>query len=61
MKITIAQLRKLVREEIIREYNPMKGPFWNEDEDFENHQPEQAELEDDLPDFGIHGKGKKEY
>jgi len=59
VKITIAKLRKLVREEIIKEYNPIKGPFWNEDEDFENQQPE-PELDDDLPDFGIHGKGKKE-
>ena len=58
MKITIKQLRRLIREEIIKEYDPMKGPFW-EDEDLKN-QPEQ-ELEDDLPDFGIHGKGKEEY
>lgn len=57
MKITIKQLRRLIREEIIKEYDPMKGPFWNEDEDFD--EDDSDELNHDLPNFGIHGNGER--
>lgn len=59
MKITIKQLRKLVREELERS---LEEDLFNKHMDDDEKKRQEKELEDlpnDLPDFGIHGNGKR--
>ena len=58
MKITLKQLRKIIREELINEYDPMKGPFWNEPSDFDDNESKDVSS-DEIPDLGIHSYKKE--
>jgi hypothetical protein len=58
MKVTLKQLRKIIREELINEYDPMNGPFWNEPSDFDDIDSKNVSL-DELPDLGIHSYKKE--